>query len=35
MSEERHDKLTVGEIKQRLLTGYTFYPTQSASAAAP
>lgn len=28
MSEERHEKLTVEEIKQRLRTGYQFYPTQ-------
>jgi hypothetical protein len=28
MSEERHEKLTIEEIKQRLRTGYTFYPTQ-------
>jgi len=28
MSEERHEKLTVEEIKQRLRTGYTFFPTQ-------
>ena len=27
MSEERHEKLTIEEIKQRLRTGYTFYPT--------
>src|ERR1035441_31149 len=28
MSEERHEKLTVDEIKHRLRTGYQFYPTQ-------
>lgn len=28
MSEERHEKLTIEEIKQRLRTGCTFYPTQ-------
>ena len=28
MSEERHEKLTVEEIKQRLRGGYQFYPTQ-------
>jgi hypothetical protein len=28
MSEERHEKLTIEEIKQRLRTGYTFHPTQ-------
>ena len=28
MSEERYEKLTVEEIKQRLRGGYQFYPTQ-------
>ena len=28
MSEERHEKLTLEEIKDRLRTGYQFYPTQ-------
>jgi len=28
MSEERHEKLSIEEIKERLRTGYVFYPTQ-------